>query len=261
MVSDVTTTQLIQEAAETGQQGLGLAEDFTQFLNLLTLQLQNQDPLNPTDTDKLTDQITQFSQVEQQLNTNQKLDDLLALQLSSLSSVGLGYVGLNASYLSADMAFDGSTPINITYNIGETVADSTINIYDETGTLVYSERGEKSIGQKSYVWDGRINEEGTEFAEKGTYSVTIDNVSPEGKTSRSQTVVTGIVRGIENQNGVVFLLIGERAVPISNVINASVPETAAIDDTGVDDTEGTEDTGEDDSENSGTEDGEGESNA
>lgn len=233
MVSDVTTTQLIQEASETGQQRITFAEDFTQFLNLLTLQLQNQDPLNPTDTDKLTDQITQFSQVEQQINTNQKLDDLLSLQLASLSSVGLGYVGLNASYLSADMAFDGESPITVTYNIGEVAESSTINIYDEAGTLVYTERGETSIGQKKFVWDGRLDADGTEFAEEGTYTVTVDNISKDGKGSRSQTVVTGIVRGIENQNGIVYLLIGERAVPISNVINASVPDTktAATDDT------------------------------
>lgn len=235
MVSDVTTTQLIQDASDTGRQRITFAEDFTQFLNLLTLQLQNQDPLNPTDTDKLTDQITQFSQVEQQINTNQKLDDLLSLQLASLSSVGLGYVGLNASYLSADMAFDGETPITITYNLGEVAADSTINIYDETGELVYSERGETSIGQKKFVWDGRLDADGTEFAGEGTYTVSVDNVDPDGQTSRSQTVVTGIVRGIENQNGVVFLLIGERAVPISNVINASVPDTAADNTTTEDD--------------------------
>ena len=54
MVSDVTVTGAVQDAAQTQQQRLGLAEDFNQFLTLLTTQLQNQDPLNPMDSTEFT---------------------------------------------------------------------------------------------------------------------------------------------------------------------------------------------------------------
>jgi flagellar basal-body rod modification protein FlgD len=57
-----------------------LAGNFQSFLSLLTTQLQNQDPLNPTDTNQFTQQITQMTGVEQQLMSNQLLQQLVATQ-------------------------------------------------------------------------------------------------------------------------------------------------------------------------------------
>ncbi len=54
-----------------------LGEDFELFLNILTTQLQNQDPFNPVESEQFVDQLTQFSQLEQQVRTN---DELLNLQ-------------------------------------------------------------------------------------------------------------------------------------------------------------------------------------
>jgi len=41
------------------------------FLTLLVSQLQNQDPLNPTDSNEFVSQLTGFSQLEQLMNINQ----------------------------------------------------------------------------------------------------------------------------------------------------------------------------------------------
>ena len=67
--------------------GLGgaasLAETFDNFLLLLTTQLENQDPLDPLDSNQFTEQLVNFTGVEQQVNTNKKLDQLLELQGTS----------------------------------------------------------------------------------------------------------------------------------------------------------------------------------
>src|SRR5260370_18802675 len=47
-----------------------LAGTFQTFLTLLTTQLQNQNPLNPLDTNQFTQQLVQFASVELQLNTH-----------------------------------------------------------------------------------------------------------------------------------------------------------------------------------------------
>ena len=44
-----------------------IASNFTEFLQLLTTQLQNQDPLSPMDTNQFTQQLVEFAQVEQQI--------------------------------------------------------------------------------------------------------------------------------------------------------------------------------------------------
>ena len=83
MTSDISQTQAVTAADvanlgnNTNAASASLASDFDNFLVLLTTQLQNQDPLNPTDSTEFTNQLVQFSQVEQGINTNQKLDALL----------------------------------------------------------------------------------------------------------------------------------------------------------------------------------------
>jgi flagellar basal-body rod modification protein FlgD len=63
-----------------------LAGNFQSFLTLLTTQLQNQDPLNPTDTNQFTQQITQMTGVEQQLISNQLLQQLVSAQGGGIST-------------------------------------------------------------------------------------------------------------------------------------------------------------------------------
>jgi flagellar basal-body rod modification protein FlgD len=66
------------------------------FLNLLTTQLKNQDPLSPVNQEDFTAQLSQFSQLEQLEGLNSNFQDLL--QISQLNQ-GIGLVGREAEYL------------------------------------------------------------------------------------------------------------------------------------------------------------------
>ncbi len=221
----VTTSGAAYNQSKTGASTVKLAEDFQQFLTLLTTQLQNQDPLSPMDSTEFTNQLVQFAQVEQQINQNQKLDDLVALQLSSISSVALGYVGMDISYISSDMNYDGETPVDITYALASEAVTCKINVYNEDGVLVYTGDAPKNTGTNTVTWSGKKTN--GEAVEEGTYTVKIDALDKNNKTIENSTVVTGHVRGIETQNGVVYVLVGERAVMISSIVNATKPDTAA----------------------------------
>src|SRR5215203_2089167 len=74
----------------------GLADNFQTFLTLLTTQLQNQNPLDPLDTNQFTQQLVQFAGVEQQLRTNDQLTSLIAAQQTAQSTQALGFVGRGA---------------------------------------------------------------------------------------------------------------------------------------------------------------------
>ncbi|QMW23684.1 flagellar hook assembly protein FlgD [Sandaracinobacteroides saxicola] len=67
-------------------EGTRIAADFDTFVKLLITQVKNQDPLSPQDPTQYTQQLATFSQVEQAVAGNRKLDDILA----SLSSRSLG---------------------------------------------------------------------------------------------------------------------------------------------------------------------------
>jgi flagellar basal-body rod modification protein FlgD len=64
--------------------------DYDDFLQLMVAQLQNQDPLNPTDSSEFMSQIAEFSNVEQGINANSKLDQLLVNSNISQASTMIG---------------------------------------------------------------------------------------------------------------------------------------------------------------------------
>src|SRR5205085_6492985 len=79
-----------------------LAGNFDTFLQLLTTQLKNQNPLDPLDTNQFTQQLVEFAQVEQQMKANDQLSSLVSLEKSAVASTALAYVG-------ATVVVDGST--------------------------------------------------------------------------------------------------------------------------------------------------------
>ena len=228
MTTTTATTTIsgaASSATKTAQQKAGLANNFSDFLTLLTTQLQNQDPLAPMDSNEFTNQLVQFSQVEQQINSNQKLDNLVSLLLSSSINSALGYVGLDANYVSNELSYDGTTPGKITYSLNGTATSAKLSILDKSGDVVFSKDISGNAGRDNFTWDGTTNT--GEKAEAGTYTIQIGAIDADNKPVTSSVVVQGHVRGVETQDGVVHLLIGDRAVPLSNVLNAALPETVS----------------------------------
>lgn len=221
MVSAVTASGQAVQASQTQQQSVALAGDFTQFLTLLTTQLQNQDPLSPMDSNEFTSQLVQFSQVEQGINTNTKLDSLLNLQIGNAATSALGYVGLDVQYVSAEVAHELGEPSTIRYSLEGQANISKINIFNEEGQLVYSGDADKGSGAHQFEWNGRdlLNNE----LPSGTYVVRVDSLDINEDVINTTTVVQSRVKGIEQQDGIVYALVGERAVPISDILNAVTP--------------------------------------
>src|SRR3954452_13292433 len=79
-----------------------LANNFNTFLQLLTTQLKNQNPMDPLDTNQFTQQLVQFAQVEQQMKQNDQLTTLIAIEKSAQATTALAFVG-------STVAVDGQT--------------------------------------------------------------------------------------------------------------------------------------------------------
>jgi flagellar basal-body rod modification protein FlgD len=221
MVSEVNIGTAIDQQSKTAGATSKLAEDFTQFLQLLTVQLQNQDPMSPMDTTEFTNQLVAFTGVEQQINTNQKLDALVSLQLGNAMGSALGYVGMDVKYVSSEFNYDGAAPVDISYAFNGEPVSAKIRVLDEDGKVVYEENAERSTGKHEFTWDGTLTAGGT--AEPGTYKIALDALDIDDKGVTSTIVVSGRVRGVETQGGALFLLIGDRAVSMGNVLNVSQP--------------------------------------
>src|SRR6202048_2099439 len=79
VVSAPSTTSTNTTTTTASTTTPGIADNFQTFLTLLTTQLQNQNPLDPLDTNQFTAQLVEFAGVQQQLNTNDSLATLVSL--------------------------------------------------------------------------------------------------------------------------------------------------------------------------------------
>lgn len=227
MTSEVSlnAATLAGQQQTLNQQSNKLSEDFDDFLVLLTTQLQNQDPLSPMESTEFTNQLVSFSQVEQQINQNKKLDQMLALQLAGTSNVALGYVGLDVGYVGDLFYAKGGESREISYAMQSDAISSNVFIKDAaTGEVVRKLDGALAAGNHSVIWDG-LDENG-DPVESGNFRVTVDALDSADEAVETSTVVSGKVVGIETVNGVVQLLLeGDAIVPVNSVLNAKQSNT------------------------------------
>ena len=152
-----------------------IAGNFQSFLTLLTTQLQNQNPLDPLDTNQFTQQLVEFAGVQQQLNTNNSLATLVSLQQSAQATQALGFVGKtavvngNTAALSNSSAtWQLSTPSNS--NVDITIASST-------GQTVFTGTYSVAAGDNQpFTWNGQGND-GTQWPD-GSYTLTATERTP-----------------------------------------------------------------------------------
>ncbi|AMN53374.1 MULTISPECIES: flagellar hook assembly protein FlgD [Stappiaceae] len=76
-MTSVEGVSATQGAASTASAQKQLTVDYDTFLHLMMAQMQNQDPTNPMDASEQLAQLASFSQVEQSIQTNAKLETLL----------------------------------------------------------------------------------------------------------------------------------------------------------------------------------------
>ena len=181
---------LAGQSAQVQQSSTQLNQDFDDFLTLLTTQLQNQDPLDPQDTSEFTNQLVQFSQVEQQIRSNDILDDLRALDVLQITQIGLGFVGLEVELAGDTFNFDGQSEVDLGYNLPSASTGTTVSIRNEAGNVVHTFSGETSPGQKSYTWDG-FTDDGLQ-APPGQYTITVSGQDVEGNSLILQRLFRGL---------------------------------------------------------------------
>lgn len=127
-----------------------LSSDFETFLLMLTTQMQNQDPLNPIESQDFAVQLATFSGVEQQVRTNQLLESLSSgLGMSGISQLA-GWVGMEAR-VSAPALFDGK-PITLSPEPDPASDAATLIVRDELGRVVSREA--LPLGVSSVQWAG-----------------------------------------------------------------------------------------------------------
>ncbi|MGX8012221.1 flagellar hook assembly protein FlgD [Mesorhizobium sp. ORM8.1] len=89
MTVDMTTTIPVG-ANQASQQTSKTAVDYQSFLKLLIAEMKNQDPTKPMDSTAYVAQLATFSQVEQSVQTNTKLDQIMSSSALSQADAIIG---------------------------------------------------------------------------------------------------------------------------------------------------------------------------
>ena len=194
--------------------GATLAGNFQTFLTLLTTQLQNQNPLDPLDTNQFTQQLVQFAGVEQQLKTNDSLSQLVTLQQTTQATQALDYVGKTA-------VVDGTTATmsqsSATWHLNvPSSATVNISIANSTGQTVFT--GQYSAGAGSdipFTWNGQGND-GTQWPD-GKYTITATGKDASNNNVGIAAQVQGTVSSVDLTQSPPLLTIDGQSYTLSQV--------------------------------------------
>jgi flagellar basal-body rod modification protein FlgD len=209
-VSSASTTAA--STTSTATSGLSTSD----FLQLIVTQLQNQNPLDPTDTTEFMNQLVSYASYDQQQTMNTNLSQLVTSMNSMLTSGGIGYIGQTIESKGDTTAMqDGSASWG--YSLSSSADATTITVKDTDGNAVWTGSGETTSGAHTFTWDGKKTDGST--ATSGDYTISVSATNASGTSVLDYTTVIGKVTGVDNTSGTTQLLIGDTTVDLANVIN------------------------------------------
>jgi flagellar basal-body rod modification protein FlgD len=214
-------------SSKTANSSKELASNFQTFLTLLTTQLQNQDPTSPMDSNQFTQQLVMYSQVEQQIDTNTKLDSLVALSGNQTSNLAMSYMGKNVILSDGTGQLFGGTA-DWTYGLANGAQATTLTIKDADGNVVYSKTAaaaDNGAGTHDFKWDGTKNN--GETASPGLYTLTVSATAADGTAIKTSIASKVGVSGVDLSGSSPQLIVGTGEVPLSSVSLVTLPGTSS----------------------------------
>ena len=195
-----STVQAAQTAATTGTASVTgavdtqtIAGNFDTFLQLLTTQLKNQNPLDPLDTNQFTQQLVSFAQVEQQVKQNSQLQTLISIEQSAQATTALAFVGSTVA-VNGQTAQLANGQANWSFNVPRPVS-ATVTITTATGQTAYSGSFSMNPGAQAFQWDGR-GTNGTQWPD-GNYTISITGKDANGQNVPIPSEVEGVVDSVD----------------------------------------------------------------
>ncbi|ALG72299.1 flagellar hook capping protein FlgD [Azospirillum thiophilum] len=219
--SSTTTTS----SSSSSSSSSSVSDSYETFLTLLLKQLEVQDPTNPVDTTTFTTQIVQLSSLEQQMSTNDKLDELNST-VSELSSSTLGSGSSAISYYGKTVEAEGATtPLQDgeatwEYDMDTAASSVKLTITDSSGNTVYSDTSSSTAaGTHEVTWDG-VGTDGQSYS-SGTYTLSVTALDASGKAIDTTTRFKGTVTSVDSSSGTAVLSVGGVSVSADDVLSVS----------------------------------------
>ena len=193
-INDIRTYDPTASAAATSNSATSTQDMAQNFLKMLTVQLQNQDPLNPMDNAQMTSQLAQLNMVDGVNKLNTTMGSLMA-QMQAANFMNLsGSVGKTALAAGSNVYYSGQ-PVSMAAKLNDAVASLKATITDANGQIIDTlDLGPASSGVTDFFWDGS-DSQGNKVA-AGTYKLQLSAKDLQGKEVTPSTYVGAQVASV-----------------------------------------------------------------
>lgn len=211
-----TTQSTATSQATSSSASQQLSGNFDEFLQLLTTQLQNQDPLSPLDTNSFTQELVEFSSVEQQITMNTNMQTLISLQQATATTSALQLVGSTVTVSGNSASLSSATNSPATWSLNASGSGTAnITITSSSGQTAYTGTTSLNAGTQTYSWNGKGNN-GVSWPD-GNYTIAITATGANGQAVTVSTQVQGVVSAVDMSASPPTLTVSGQTVPISSI--------------------------------------------
>jgi flagellar basal-body rod modification protein FlgD len=167
------------------------------------------------DSNQFTQQLVQFSQVEQQINSNKNLESLIALTKARSASDAVSYLGKTLTLTDGTAALMGGEA-HWAYSLENHAASATLYVKNMKGEVVYSEPAETAGGMHTFTWDG-VSKTGATLP-PGPYQLSVVAKTTDGKAIATRVASQGVISEVDLTGDEPILMIGPLGVPLSKAM-------------------------------------------
>lgn len=202
------------------------ALDRTAFLKLLVEQLKHQDPLKPQDDTAFVAQLAQFSNLEQTMGINDRLDTLAAQNAGLANAQAVGLVGSTATVRGNLVTVDGTgVGMPVAFTLSGAADDVIVTVRNQNGDAVRTiDLGGHGAGLTQMQWDGR--DDAGNIQPAGTYQISVQATNSAGGAVSVSQQTSGEITQVSFDKGYPVLQLDNGvSVPVSDLLKVAVSPT------------------------------------
>ena len=186
------------------------------FMKLLLVELQHQDPTEPMDSEKILSQTSQLATLEATENTNNALADLAVSLGSSQQYTTIAAIGKTADLGSNAIGHDEGSISSFEVYFPQEIASGNLEVLDTNGNIVSTMNIEpNSSGVYQFDWDGTLSNGNT--AESAMYYITASYKNPAGDDLTTRMGAYPI-ESVRFEDGATLVKVGSSYVDIENIV-------------------------------------------
>lgn len=190
-----------------------------EFFTLLSVQLKNQDPTAPMDTNQMSQQIFAINQVEQQLETNKHLNDIKTHFVKSQMTSAVSYIDKMAYYEGNQIVLNDNKIGLIKYALPQDAVSANLVIRNAAGLEVFREHVPSAMGEHVYKWHAQAE------MPNGVYSYDIEATDEDENVIASRKYGYGVIKGIFTKDGESSVEINGKEVAHEQIMKFTTEES------------------------------------